>query len=150
MPLSALLSIPPQTNPHRKLTNEQAAQLQREYRVPGVTTAQLGRKYGVTQQTAHRIATGRLYSDLPTWGPKLHWKAPKVHTAGMPETTELRTLILMLQVHCGRWALVKRTPRRSALKPWRDLGLMAELRKEATGWGVWVCWPEAQAGASVA
>lgn len=147
MLLSALSSLPTKKNPQRKLSNEQAAQLQWEYRT-GVTTVALAKKYGVSQQTAHRIATGALYSDLPTWGPKFHWP-PKVHGAGMPEPHELRNLLLTLGFHRGQWALVKRTVRRSPLEPWRERGLEAELRKEATGWGVWVRFPEVNAGTSV-
>ena len=150
MLLSVLSTLPQQKHhPRRKLSNYQAAQLQQEYRLPGVTTTALAKKYGVSQQTAHRIATGVYYSELPTWGPKLQWP-PKVHGAGMPDLAELRDVQTMLQIHPGHWAMVKRTVRRSPLEPWQNMGLEAELRKDAYGWGVWVRWPEAKSGASVA
>lgn len=132
------------TNPHRRLTNEQAAELQLEYRKPGVTTTYLGQKYGISQQSAYRIATGQLYADLPTapLGVRLNWVDLPVRRRGVPSEVELKRLIVALKANVGSWALVKKTIRRPQIDYWQGLGIEAECRRLPTGnWGVYVRWP---------
>ena len=146
----ATLPIPtgeqkPRTNPtRRKLTNEQAAALQLEYRKPGVTSAYLGEKYGISQQSAYRIATGQRYAELPTapLGSKLNWVDPPVRRRGQPSDVELKRLINALKSNIGSWALIKKTVRRPQVDYWQAHGVEAESRKLPTGnWGVYVRWP---------
>lgn len=145
-----LLPIPtgtkPRTNPtRRRLTNEQAAQLQLEYRQPGVTTTYLGQKYGISQQSAYRIATGKHYAELPT-APiapaRLNWVDPPVRRRGQPTELEVKRLINALKSNVGNWALIKKTVRRPQVDYWQAHGVEAESRKLPTGnWGVFVRWP---------
>lgn len=133
---------------NRVLTDEQASNLQMEYKRGGISTAQLGHKYGVSQQVAHRIATGRMYADLPT-APKpnrVPWVDPKVRYRGCPSEAELRVLKTMLREYPDRWALIKRVKTLpvgcetlNAIESW---GLITEARREADGWyGLYVCFP---------
>lgn len=136
------------TNPSgRKLSSEQATQLQLEYRQPGVTTAYLGQKYGISQQSAYRIATGRLYAELPTAParpkPKLTWTDPPPRRRGLPSDEEVKGLVNALKSNVGNWALVKKTTRRPQTDCWRDLGVEAEGRKLTNGgWGLFLRWPD--------
>jgi len=129
----------------RRLTNEQAAELQREYRKPGVTSTMLGQKYGISQQSAYRIATGQHYAELPTApiaGGNLNWVDPPVRRRGLPSEVELKRLVNALKSNAGEWALVKKTVRRPQINFWQDYGIEAESRKLATDcWGVYVRWP---------
>lgn len=136
----------PRTNATRRaLTNEQAAELQLEYRKPGVTTAYLGQKFGISQQSAYRIATGQRYAELPTApvaGSKLNWVDPPVRRRGLPSEVELKRLIVALKANIGSWALIKKTIRRPQIDYWQGYGIEAECRKLPTGnWGVYVRWP---------
>lgn len=132
----------------RVLTDQQASALQLEYQRGGISTTALGLKYGVSQQVAHRIATGRLYSDLPT-APKRDrtpWVDPRVRYRGCPSDAELRALKGMLRDHPNRWALVKKVKALpvdcDASKAFGSWGLVVEARQELDGWwGVYVSFP---------
>ena len=132
----------------RRLTNDQAAEIQREYRKPGITTAYLGQKFGVSQQTAHRIATGQCYKELPTAprpGERIKWQDPKVITRGTPSFDEFQALLRMCKANAGREALVKTTIRRpqmDRIEQARSYGLNVEIRRHADRWGIYVWWPE--------
>ena len=135
----------------RRLTNEQASEIQREYRKPGITTAYLGQKFGVYQQTAHRIATGQCYKELPTAprpGERVKWQDPKVLTRGVPTLDEFQALIRMCKANVGREALVKTTvrrPRLDRIEQARSYGLSVDIRRQVNGWGIYVWWPETTA-----
>jgi len=135
----------------RSLTDEQAQALQLEYQRGGVSTTALGHKYGISQQVAHRIATGRHYANLPTAPARralASWIDPKVRFRGEPGEPELTALKAMLRDHPERWALVKQTKTMPAnFEPWSRWGLFAEARRDADGWwGTYVMFP---AGAMV-
>lgn len=130
--------------PRRRLTDEQAAEIQREYRKPGVTTAYLGQKYGVSQQTAHMVATGRRYGHLPTAprpGERPKWQDPAVCTKGLPSPEDMAVLVRMLKANPGREALIKKTIRRTPVDCLEALGLSVESRRVGRGWGIYVSWP---------
>lgn len=152
MPMPRVGLPQPRAPRSRALTDEQASALRLEYQAGGTTTAALGTKYGVSQQTAHRIATGRLYSDL-AHPPRVAWTQPDIRTWGNPHDAELRALKPMLRAHPGRELQVKRTRSRPALPEcWIRWGFDVELRKIDTGhWGTFVSWPaDSAAHASIA
>lgn len=155
MPSLGFATLPlPAGNPNartntntRVLTNEQAAQLQMDYRQPGVSTRALGEKYGVSQQTAHRIATGKHYAELPT-APvvaKLNWVDPPVARRGLPSEVDIKRLIVALKSNIGHWALIKKTVRKPQISHWLSHGIETETRKLPSGdYGVYVRWPADQ------
>jgi hypothetical protein len=143
LPKVALRTTTRRPGTGRALTAEQASALQLEYRAGGISTTALGHKYGVSQQTAHRIATGRMYADLPSAPPRTAWTDPDVRTWGNPTEDELRALKAMLRAYPGRWAQVKRTRSKPAAADcWSKWGVECEARKIAPGhWGLFVRWP---------
>lgn len=137
--------VAPRSNPgSRSLTTQQAMDLQNAYRAGGVTTAQLGAKYGISQQSAHRIATGRHYADLDT-APKVHdprtWVDPTVRRRGIPSPAERRVLTAMLKANPGREALIKVTKTKPNVDHWDGTGVVARVVKQTSSYAVYLSWP---------
>lgn len=117
--------------------------LQKAYRLGGVTTAELGRRYGISQQSAHRIATGVHYANLPT-APTVdssEWVDPIVRRRGIPSPAEKKRLIKMLKAYPGRRALIKQTRQQPNIEYWNGSGVKAVAEQRNGLWCVFISWP---------
>jgi hypothetical protein len=130
----------------RRLSDEQASALQLEYRTGKISSKALGLKYGVSQQTAYRIATGQNYADLPTAPVARMVDALPVRRRGLPSQEELTALTRTLKAYAGEWYLVKKTVRKPVTDYWLERGLEADaVRLGTDAWGLYVRWPKAVA-----
>jgi hypothetical protein len=150
MPQTALLT---QISPHtkaplrtasrgRRLTPQQALDLRDEYQL-GVSTRSLAVKYGVSSQTAHRIATGQAYCELNSLAnPKarMPWVDPPVRRRGGCDEAEIMMLAPMLRAYPNRRALVKQTKLYPHISPCTVPGVVAMVERMADGFGVFLQW----------
>jgi hypothetical protein len=127
----------------RALAPQQALDLRDEF-MAGVSTRTLAAKYGVSQATAYRIATGKMYaelSSLPNPRARMPWVDPTPRRRGGCEESELRVLLPMLKAYPGRRALVKLTKTRPHISECTIPGLSTAIEQlPQGGYGVYVHW----------
>ena len=128
----------------RRLTPQQAMDLRDAYQLDRVPTAVLGQRYGISQQAAYNIATGKTYAELyhlPNPN-RVSWVDPMVRRRGTIGEIEYEGLAHMLRAHPGRWALVKKTKGRPMVETFKKHGIQPRVSKLSPNeWGVYVCWP---------
>ena len=105
-----------------------------------MSTVKLAARYGISQQTAHRIVTGRAYAELyKPQNAHVEWVEPAIRRRGFQSATELDELMLMLKSHPEKWALVKQTKSLSDTKPYAELGFeISQVRMVGGGYGVYL------------
>jgi hypothetical protein len=150
MPTTALLQqvsplhqLPLKTASRRRaLTPQQALDLRDEYRT-GVSVRVLGPRYGIHPATAHKIATGQLYTELngmPNPKARMPWVDPIVRRRGGCDEAELRALAPMLEAYPRRRALVKQTKLQPHLSPCTVPGVTVTVERDSAGYSVYVQW----------
>jgi hypothetical protein len=117
-----------------------------------VSLSTLAARYGVSRQTAHRVATGRIYADVVS-RPKIAWFDPTVRFRGFHNDDELRAMANMLRSNPGKWALVKQNrakPDGSRYEAWGLEASAIQTGGPGAGWSLYVRFPRVQATANLA
>jgi len=146
MQATALLpKVSPLFQPKRQraLSPEQILEI-RSGHEDGTSVRSLAARFGISHQTAHRIVTGQIYTDVVAQ-PRIPWFDPSVRRRGVHNDDELRRMVAMLRQHKGKWALVKQTVTKPGGEPYDRWGMEVSVIKIGfSEWGLYVRWPVEQ------
>lgn len=126
----------------RALSPDQVCEIRSAYENK-VSLSTLATRYGVSRQTAHRVATGQIYTDVVS-RPKIAWFDPTVRFRGYHNDDELRSLANMLRSNAGKWALVKQNRSKPDGSRYEAWGLEASAIQPGgpdAGWSLYVRFP---------
>jgi hypothetical protein len=137
------VSIPPSLKRNRSLSPEQVVQLRRAH-VNKTSIVDVAKRFGISKQLAHKVATGQIYTDVVT-PPAIAWYEPTVRQRGVHNDDELRLMVSMLRQHAGRWVLVKQTKLKPTGEPYCRWGLETSAVQigNDSHWNLLVRWPKA-------
>lgn len=127
----------------RALTPDQVIELRRAYE-DGVSTSALATRFGVSRNTAHRIAIGEIYTDVVT-PPRIPLTPVKIRERGQHSEDECRDIGRMLRHNVGQWLQVKQGRRKPEGDRYESYGMETSvIRIGHDMWGLFVRWAPAK------
>lgn len=136
-----------QTRPSKRvraLSPEQVVELRHAY-ADGIPTSLLAQRYGVSKNTAHRVAVGEIYTDVVT-PPRIPLVEPTVRYRGYHSEDECRQIGAMLRHHVGTWVLVKKNNTRPDASRYASFGMetsVIQVNHPDGKYGLYVRWAPA-------